>query len=49
MKIDELKIILLSYFLSFVESMKKFLYYCIFMVCIGKVLLEEKIVFEEEI
>lgn len=49
MKIDELKIISLSHFSSPAESMKKSLYHRILMVRTGKVLSEEKTVFEEEI
>lgn len=49
MKIDELKIISLSHFSSPAESMKKSLYHRILMVRTGKVLSEERTVFEEEI
>lgn len=49
MKIDELKIISLSHFSSPAESMKKSLYHRILLVRTGKVLSEERTVFEEEI
>ncbi|XP_048777713.1 ubiquitin-associated domain-containing protein 1-like isoform X2 [Ostrea edulis] len=49
MKIDELKIISLNYFSSPAESMKKSLYHRIVSVRTGKVLSEEKTVFEEGI
>ncbi|XP_062601107.1 ubiquitin-associated domain-containing protein 1-like [Saccostrea cucullata] len=47
MKIDELKIISLNHFSSPADSMKKSLYHRILLVRTGKVLSEEKTVFEE--
>ncbi|XP_061163794.1 ubiquitin-associated domain-containing protein 1-like isoform X1 [Saccostrea echinata] len=49
MKIDELKIISLNHFSSPADSMKKSLYHRILLVRTGKVLSEEKTVFEEGI